>query len=98
VILTKEQIENAIKVFFADKPVKKAWLFGSYARGDADEKSDVDLLVDFDKSKRGGMEYFIWPEELSLMLNKKVDVVSHKWMNRHIKPYIEKDMVVIYER
>lgn len=97
-ILTREQIENVIKVFFADKPVKKAWLFGSYARGDADEKSDVDVLVDLEKTKEGGMAYFIWPEELGLMLNKKVDVVSRKWMNRHIKPYIEKDMVIIYEK
>ena len=61
-ILTKEQIENVIKIFFADKPVKIAWLFGSYARGDADEKSDVDLLVDLEKSKKGGTEYFICPK------------------------------------
>ncbi|HEY2726602.1 MAG TPA: nucleotidyltransferase domain-containing protein [Parafilimonas sp.] len=38
-ILSKEQIQNTITEFFADKPVNKVWLFGSYARGDADEKT-----------------------------------------------------------
>ena len=40
--LTPQEIEK-IRFFFSDKPVKKVYLFGSFARGEADENSDVDL-------------------------------------------------------
>ena len=62
-ILTREQIQNTITAFFADKPVNKVWLFGSYARGDADEKSDVDVLVDFIKDAKVGLEYYGWHDD-----------------------------------
>jgi predicted nucleotidyltransferase len=47
-VLTTEHIKQVITSFFSKKPVKKVWLFGSYARGDADENSDVDVLVAID--------------------------------------------------
>lgn len=97
-ILTKDQIKKTIETYFAEKPVKKVWLFGSYARGDADENSDVDVLVDFEKGAKAGIRYFLWNEELGDLLNKKVDVVSHGWENKFIKPYIDKDKTLIYER
>ncbi|MFT4154920.1 nucleotidyltransferase family protein [Parafilimonas sp.] len=97
-ILTKEQIQNVISDFFADKPVNKVWLFGSYARGDADEKSDVDVLIDIDKNAKVAWEYYGWFNDLSQLFNKKVDIVSHGWENKHIKPYIDKDKIVIYEK
>lgn len=97
-ILTKEQIQNTIAGFFADKPVNKVWLFGSYARGEADEKSDVDVLVDFEKDAKVGWEYYGWFDDLAELFNKKVDIVSHGWENKYIKPYIDKDKIVIYEK
>ncbi len=97
-ILTKEQIQNTIKNFFADKPVNKVWLFGSYARGDADEKSDVDVLIDFEIDAKIGWEYYCWFDDLSELFKKKVDIVSHGWENKYIKPYIDKDKIVIYEK
>ena len=54
--LTSSQI-NQIKTFFTNKPVKKVYLFGSYARGEADENSDVDLLIDWDYSQHIGLNY-----------------------------------------
>ena len=32
------------------KPIRRAWLFGSYSRGDETPESDIDILVDFDRS------------------------------------------------
>ncbi len=97
-ILSTEHIKNVVSGFFEKKPVRKVWLFGSYARGDADENSDVDVLVDIDHSVPVGWDYFIWPEELAVMLKKKVDIVSAGWENKHIKPFIDKDKYIIYER
>ena len=96
-ILTREQIKKTVETYFAEKPVKRVWLFGSYARGDADENSDVDFLIDIEKGAKVGMKYFLWHEELEDLLNKKVDVVSHGWENKLIKPYIDKDKTLIYE-
>ena len=97
-ILKSEDIKKIVKAYFQDKPVHKVWLFGSYARGDADEDSDVDVLVDIDYSIPTGWGYFSWYQDLQEKLNKQVDVVSYKWMNQRLKPYIEKDMKLIYEK
>ncbi len=40
-----------IKHYFQDKPVLRAWLFGSCSRGEETPTSDIDILVDYDESK-----------------------------------------------
>ena len=97
-ILTTEHIKQVLAGFFEKKPVKKVWLFGSYARGEADENSDVDVLVDIDHSTPVGWDYYTWREELTDLLKKNVDVVSSGWENKNIKPFIDKDKYIIYER
>ena len=97
-ILTRDIIKKTIETYFASEPVSKVWLFGSYARGEADEDSDVDVLIDIEKGAKVGLRYFIWHEELGELLNKKVDVVSHGWENKFIKQYIDKDKTLIYEK
>lgn len=88
---------NKIKVFFADKPVKKVFLFGSYARGEADKNSDVDLLIDWDYSKHIGFNYGIWLEEMKEILKKDVDFVSAQFISPLIEKYINEDKKLIYE-
>jgi predicted nucleotidyltransferase len=97
-ILQKDDIKKVVADYFKDKPVKKVWLFGSYARDEADDESDVDVLVDIEKDSGLGLKYFSWPQELAELLSKNVDVVSEGWENKHIKPFIDKDKMVIYER
>lgn len=97
-ILTQENIKNVVQDYFKDKPVNKVYLFGSYARGDADEKSDVDLLVELDYSKRIGFSFYGWRDELKNFLNKKVDVVSAKGISQFIGPFILKDKTLVYEK
>ena len=48
-ILSQQEIKNYVEDFFKDKPVNKVWLFGSYARGDYNDESDVDILISFEK-------------------------------------------------
>ena len=97
-ILTTEHIKQVIAGFFSKKPVKKVWLFGSYARGEADESSDVDVLVDIDYMPGIASDYISWHLELAEKLNKKVDIVSAGWESKYIKPFIDKDKFIIYER
>ena len=63
-MLITEEIKKTVTNYFRDKPVKKVYLFGSYARGEADENSDVDLLVDLDYEKGVGWQFFGWNDEL----------------------------------
>jgi predicted nucleotidyltransferase len=96
--LTDHQ-KQIIQDYFKDKPVLKAYVFGSYARGDADEQSDIDLLVKIDyKSMKGGFWYFAISDALKTALNIDVDVVSEEAVSPYIKNYIEHDKTLIYER
>lgn len=67
-------------------------LFGSYARGDFDETSDIDILVDFQKSI-DGFTYIRLAHELEDLFESKVDVVSRKGIKPAYLPYIEKSMI-----
>ena len=51
-------------------------IFGSYGRGQQSEDSDIDILVDFKKPI--GIEFIDLADELEMLLNKKVDLVSLK--------------------
>lgn len=97
-ILTNEHIKQVVTNFFKDKPVNKVWLFGSYARGDADETSDVDVMVDLDKNVMLGLEYFGWYSDLEKKFHKKVDLVKVGNIKARILPYVEKDLKLIYEK
>jgi predicted nucleotidyltransferase len=94
----KEQELQAIREYFKGQPVLKAYLFGSYARGEADEKSDIDLLVDLDYSQHIGFSFFGMQPELENLLKRKVDVISSDGVSEFIRPYIEKDKQLIYAR
>lgn len=66
--------------------VKKAALFGSYARGVADEKSDIDILIE--PPERMGMTIVRLKRDLEDTLHKKVDLVSYSGINKYLKKYI----------
>ena len=53
--MSTQQIQQTLAEYFATQPVLKAWLFGSYARGEQREDSDVDILVALDKSQPIGL-------------------------------------------
>lgn len=84
--------------FFAGKPIKKAYLFGSYARNEADMDSDIDLLVELDHTSPIGMRFFAYQLELEKLLNIKVDLVSNDGLSKYVKPIIDKEKILIYER
>lgn len=72
-------------------------LFGSYARGEATEESDVDLLV-----KKGGLrsliQYFAFVNELEKALRCHVDLVTSEIEDRAFLDNAYKDQVILYER
>lgn len=87
-----------IKNYFKTRPVLKAFLFGSFARGSADNTSDIDILVDLDYNQRIGLEFIQMKIDLEKLLDHKVDLVSNNGVSKHIKPLIEKEKQLIYAK
>ncbi len=88
-----------LQQFFSDKPVKRAFLFGSYSRGTAiSEASDIDILIELDHSTPIGMKIFTYQLELEKLLHTKVDLVSSEGISKYVRPIIDKDKILIYER
>mgnify|MGYP000743011049 CR=1 FL=1 len=95
--LNTQQIQ-LIQNYFTDKPVKRAYLFGSYAIGEANEESDVDLLIELDYSQKIGLRFISFQQELSELLAKKVDLVSSNAVSSLIEPFIDKQKKLVYEK
>lgn len=82
------------------KPILRAWLFGSYSRGEETSKSDIDILVDYDESngivslfKMGGMLM-----DLCDLTGIQVDLVERKGLKEFARQSVERDKILIYER
>ena len=95
--LDNKKIET-IKEFFSTRPVLKAYLFGSYVRGQADEKSDIDILVDLDYSQKIGLGFIQMKIDLEKILETKVDLVSSNGLSKYIQPMVDSEKRLIYAR
>ena len=89
---------NTIQTYFKDKPVLKAYLFGSHARNEATAESDIDILVDLDYSQLIGLEFIGMKLDLEDLLHTKVDLISSNGLSKFMKPYIDNDKKIIYVR
>ena len=91
----KQDINNIIQILQSYQ-VKKAALFGSYARGDNNDKSDIDILIEPAKGTTlfdmAGMQI-----DLQNSLKKSVDLVTYGSINPMLKDNILKDEQVIYQ-
>ena len=95
------QLINVIRAYFATQPVLKAWLFGSYARGEQTPDSDVDILVVFDEEngrKVSLLRHIGIALGLEDLLGKKVDLITEGTLLPFAKETADKDKVLIYER
>ena len=84
--------------YFKTQPVLKAWLFGSFARGEETPLSDIDLLVLLDHSQPVGLKFFGMWNDLERMLNRKVDLVEEGELLPFAEESVNHDKQLIYER
>lgn len=89
---------TAINNYFRTSPVLRAYLFGSYVRGEADDQSDIDILVDLDYSGIIGLKFIQMKIDLEKLLNAKVDLVSSNGLSEYIKPIVDKEKQLIYAK
>ncbi len=87
-----------ISDYFATQPVLRAWVFGSYARGEEREDSDIDLLVELDESQRIGLKFFGMYVDLKELLGREVDLVADGCLKPFAVKTANRDKILIYER
>ena len=81
--------------------VKRVAVFGSVVRGEDTSGSDLDILVALPPPGERpviGLKWFELIEELSAVLERPVDLATEDGLSPYIRPYIEKEMVVLYEQ
>ena len=97
--MNMRMIDN-IRQYFTTQPVKKAWLFGSFSRGEETAESDVDILVEFDRTGKPVtlLTYArIW-RELEERLGRSVDLVEEGTLKPYAVESANHDKQLIYER
>ncbi len=98
--MNKEAMTKKIAEYFKTQPVLKAWLFGSYSRGEERPDSDVDILVEYDDSPDlslftiGGI-YMGLKEVLG---GREVDLVEEGTLRPWAVDAVNKEKELIYER
>ena len=88
-----EKIKPLIIKILRKNKIKKAGVFGSYARGDAKKDSDIDIIIE--PAKNMGFKFVGLEIELSNKLKRKVDLVSYNGLSPHLKDKILSQVVRI---
>ena len=96
VVMEIEVIKKNIQPILKSYGVKKASVFGSVARNEAEKNSDVDLVVELGKPL-GLIAYNKMAAEIEAVVGCKVDLLTNKSINKFMAPFIIPELKVIYE-
>lgn len=90
---------SAMQKYLASIPVLRAWVFGSFARGEETPESDLDLLVDYDPSSHVSLLDIIrYKKKLEKLIGRDVDLVENGYLKPFAIPSAERDKYLVYER
>lgn len=96
---TIESLKIILGEFFKHQPILKAWVFGSFARGENTRDSDIDLLVDYDMNEYPGLlKHVSLIMDLEARLGNKIDLIPSDAIIETFRNSIEKDKILVYER
>ena len=96
--MSTKVMNQAIAEYFKTQPVLKAWIFGSFARGEETPLSDVDILVVLDHTQPVGLKFYGMWNDLERLLNRSVDLVTEGSLADFARESVERDKILIYER
>ena len=96
---TTKSYMRKIAAYLKTQPVIRAWVFGSYSRGEETPDSDIDILVDSDKTaKLSLLKICSMMIDLEDILGKKVDLVENGKLKDFAVASSNHDKILIYER
>lgn len=91
-----QEIKSTVSSLAEDYGAEKVSLFGSFARNEATEGSDVDILLE--KGKIKGLQVLDFQEELSRRIGRKVDVVTTAGASERFLSKIHQEEIVLYQK
>lgn len=92
-----EIIMNIIEFFRQDGRISKAWIFGSFARGEYRANSDIDLMVSYSEKASGTLlDYADIKYKLEKLLGCSIDLVEEGYVKSFAKKSVDRDKLLIY--
>ena len=97
-VYTQHELKIKLEPIFISAPIKKAILFGSYARGLQTATSDIDIIID-SKGRVRGIDFFSILEDITVCLDKRIDLIEMYEIQKDSPIYqaIEQEGVVLFE-
>ena len=93
------QMISSVQKFLKKSAVTKAWVFGSFARGEETATSDLDLLVEYDTSARLSLlDVIRYQRDLETLIGRDVDLVQNGYLKPFAAETANRDKYLIYER
>lgn len=92
--MLSEKEKNIILNTLSPHNLRSLGVFGSFSRNEENESSDIDLLVEFEESPNL-LELIGLEQELSDLLNRKVDLVTKSSLSPLLGTFVEKDLIPI---
>ena len=97
--MNAEKMMKLIAEYFKTQPVLKAWIFGSYSRGEQRQDSDVDILILPDKSQHFSLfTLSAMYEDLKNLRGCEVDLITDGGLMPFARESADRDKILIYER
>ena len=97
--MSTEAMTKIIADYFKTQPVLKAWLFGSFARGEETPESDIDILVQYDENARISLLTIShMMGELERSTGRRVDLIEDGCLMPFAVDSANRDKQLIYER
>lgn len=93
-----KNIIDIICQYFSRKPIEKAWVFGSFSRGEQRPDSDIDILITFVPNTKMGLQFFGMIDDLEKLLNRSVDLVVEGDLLPFAAKSANRDKKLIYDR
>jgi hypothetical protein len=94
-MILSQNTRKSISNILIEGGVKRAALFGSFARGDATEDSDVDLLIEFKGKKKSLLDLAALKIQLEESLGKNVDLITYNSLHPLLRDRILSEQVII---
>jgi len=94
----KKMIKEYINKIAESYQIDKVYLFGSMARNEMDDNSDIDLVVVFDGKEDLGDRFLDFILDIQKKFNRRADVITEKMLskNPYFKKNVENDLEIIY--